>query len=125
MSFATVSDLEARWRTLDDAEKARAEVLFEDAAAIIEAEGMDVSKPDEAVLALLKMVSCDMVKRAMLSSSVHPAATQSTMSVGPFSESFTFANPTGDLYLTKAEKRRLGIGGCRIGTLEAVCSWGD
>lgn len=29
---------------------------------------------------------------------------------GPFQQTLQFANPTGDLYLTKAEKRQLGCG---------------
>lgn len=124
MAFATVDDLVARWRRLDDEESARASTLLADAAAIIEAEGVDASEPDEATAALLKMVSCEMVKRAMQASPAQPAATQGSVTVGPFSESFTYANPTGDLYLTKAEKRRLGIGGCRIGSIPPACKAG-
>lgn len=116
-AFADVSDLEARWRALTGDERARAEVLLDDAAAVIEADGVDVSRPGAARARLLAMVSCDMVRRAMLASPERPAATQGSVTVGPFSESFTYANPTGDLYLTRAERRRLGAGGGRVGSI--------
>lgn len=114
-AYAKVSDLIARWRDLKEAEVARAEILLADAATTIRKEGFSEENPDEDTLEMLKIISCEMVKRAMLASVDQPAATQSSMTVGPFSGSLTYTNPTGDLYLTKAEKRRLGISGPRIG----------
>jgi hypothetical protein len=37
---------------------------------------------------------------------------------GPFSRSFNYANPTGDLYLTKAERRMLGGGRLVAGSID-------
>lgn len=123
-AFADVSDLESRWRALTGSERARAEVLLRDAAAIIEAEGVDASGPGAAAAEMLKIVSCDMVRRAMLASPDSPPAAQGSLTVGPFSESLTYANPTGDLYLTRAERRRLGAGGGRVGSIAPACGPG-
>ena len=62
MAFATVEDLEARWRTLTPEEQAMAAVLLDDAAVKLSEWEID---GDEKQAAKLKIVSCDMVKRAM------------------------------------------------------------
>lgn len=109
--FATVAQLEKRWRPLTDAEKVRASVLLGDATqqVLIEATGIveriEAGKLDPSVP---ERVVCDMARRAMLAGVDQPAFTNFQETAGPFSQSGTFANPTGDLYLTKTEKRLLG-----------------
>ena len=39
------------------------------------------------------------------------------MTAGPYTQSWTFANPSGDMYLTKMEKRLLGITSGYIGSI--------
>lgn len=109
MAYATVIQLEARWRTLTDAEKTRAGKLLEDAAVIIDGECPPADPLTDA--AAREMVSCSMVKRAMASGEGASVDSQ-TAQAGPFSNTFKFANPSGDLYLTKQERRTLG---CRKG----------
>lgn len=120
-AFATTEDLEARWRPLSTAEKATAAVLLGDASAMIRAECPDidarlVAVPPATVPELdptvPRMVVCAVVKRAMLASAASDGApvTAVQQTAGPFSQSLTMANPTGDLYLTRAEKRVLGCG---------------
>ena len=110
-SFATVQDLEARWRILEPAERDRAKVLLEDAAVKISAafRGLDTELSGELKEKLsgeLRIVSCNMVKRAMFTD----AGVQSTQeTVGPFSATHNFTNPTGDLYLAKADRKLLGL----------------
>lgn len=123
--FATVTDLEARWRTLSDAEKTTAGVLLADASNLIVAECPSanvVSDADEQTsrAATLKRIVCAMVKRAMLAPVDQPPMTQVSMSAGPFSQNGTIANPTGDLYLTKSERRSLPCGGQRAFTVQMV-----
>lgn len=110
MAYATVDDLEARWHALEGDEADRAEVLLEDAAAMLDAL-VEVDPEDEKQANLLKIVSCSMVTRAMLSaeSDVY-GVSQLDYGMGPFSQAAHFANPNGDLYLTAQEKRLLGIG---------------
>lgn len=102
--FAQVRDLETRWRPLGEAEKLRAEALLADATALIKdsIRGWESSSEQSR-----KAVVCAMVKRAMLADiDQAPLASQQT-GAGPFQESFAYANPTGDLYLTSADRQRL------------------
>lgn len=103
--FATVADLEARWHPLTDAEHAKAEVLIRDASDMIVDTAADVNavRPET-----LTRICCQMVKHAMIAEATNPTGvTQYSQTAGSFSESGTYANPTGDLYLLAAEKRAL------------------
>ncbi|WP_326600510.1 Gp19/Gp15/Gp42 family protein [Rhodococcus sp. PD04] len=112
VAFAEATDLERRWRSLSTAEKASATVLLEDASVAIRAECLDAGiDADDLPADLTRMVACAIVKRSMqaATSEVGDGVTAYSTGTGPFTESLTFANPTGELYLTKAEKKRLGI----------------
>ena len=110
MAYADVSDLEVRWRTLTDDEQARAEALLDDASAMLDAY-VTVDETDEQQMKLLKIVVCNMVERAMSTGGDIFGVTQQSMTAGPYAQTFNYANPTGDLYITKSEKRLLGISG--------------
>lgn len=117
MAFADVSDIEARWRTLTVDEKARAAVLIEDASAVL-SKLVPVEPNDEQQDALLKTVCCNMVIRAMSATESDMfGVSQSSMTAGPYSQSMNYANPSGDMYLTKMEKRMLGITSGYIGSI--------
>lgn len=117
MAFADVSDIEARWRTLTVDEKARAAVLIEDASAVL-SRLVPVDPNDEQQDALLKTVCCNMVIRAMSATESDMfGVSQSSMTAGPYSQSMNYANPSGDMYLTKMEKRLLGITSGYIGSI--------
>lgn len=119
MAFATVADLEARWRSLTEAEEAQASVLLDDAAAYLQAL-VEVDSDDEIQAANLKMVSCNMVKRAMSSSASDAfGVTNATATMGPFSQQVAYANPSGDMYVSKSERAILGIGTATIGSIRA------
>ena len=123
--FATVGDLEARWRPLTPAEESTATVLLSDASARVRVECPDIDARLEAVPPTLdadipKMIACAMVKRAMLAPVDQAPMSQMQQTAGPFSQSGTFVNPTGDLYLTKAEKRLLGCGAQEAFTVAAM-----
>lgn len=110
MVFADVSDIEVRWRTLTSSERNRATALIEDASAMLSAlvENIDVS--DEEQMQLLNLVCCNMVIRAMSATEVDSfGASNMSMTAGAYTQSWTYANPTGDMYLTKFEKRLLGV----------------
>lgn len=122
-AFATVEDLEKRWRRLSESEKGRASVLLEDAAALISracrASGVDVDDDDECFQQALKAVSCSVVSRAMSAPVDGPTVSNTSQTAGPFSQSFTYSNPGGDLYLTSSERKELGVGRARIGSIPA------
>lgn len=110
--YAEVTDLEARWRTLSAVEKARAAVLLADAAARLDAECPPSDPITNAETSARMIVSCEMVKRAM----ANPGGldglgvTSIQSGAGPFQETQKFSNPTGDLYLTKGDRKLLGCG---------------
>ena len=120
MAFADVSDLESRWRELSTDEEARANVLLGDASAMLSAL-VKVDNSDYEQSELLKMVCCDMVIRAMSATSYDSfGLSQSSITAGPYTQSFSYSNPSGDMYLTKLEKRLLGITTSYIGTIRPM-----
>lgn len=116
VAFATVDDLEARWRPLSTTEQDRAEVLLDDAAVYLSAL-VTVDADDTEQEAILKTVSCSMVQRVMSADVDTFGLSQTSMTAGSYTQSMTFANPSGDFYLTGFEKRLLGISGAMIGTI--------
>lgn len=111
MAFATYTDVEARWRTLDTGERTRATALLDDAAVILRGRVcVDVEDADQADA--LKLVSCNMVIRAMVAATSDAFGVgELTATMGPFSQTARYENPNGSLYLTKDERRMLGITG--------------
>lgn len=103
--WATYQDLEQRWRGLTAVEQARATVLIEDAQSLIKDE---CAQWEQASAETLRRVVCAIVKRAMnspLGDDALAGASSTSMSAGPFTQQVSFSNPSGDLYLTKVEKR--------------------
>lgn len=120
MAYAEVSDIELRWHELDSDEQSRAAVLIDDASAMLDAL-VNVDTSDAEQLELLKMVCCNMVIRA-LSATASDAfgVSNSSMTAGAYSQSWTYANPSGDMYLTKLEKRLLGVTSSYIGSIRPM-----
>lgn len=118
-AFATYADLQKRMRrTLTSAEQTIATQLLDDASGDIRARfrerGWVVEDRIDAGLLTeddLKVVACRAVKRAMAIDDDLEGIKTVQDTVGPFSGSATFANPMGDVYLTKADMRRLGLSG--------------
>lgn len=104
MAYATVDDLAARWRPLTADEEVRATELLEDAAVRVDAAKAPANPITDS--GVRKIISCDMVKRAMISG---VGITQQSQNSNGFSQAVTYANPTGDMYLTKEDKRLLGL----------------
>lgn len=113
MAFATYEDVEARWRTLTAEEQARAEVLLEDASnMLIGMVTIDISDQQQAKN--LKQVCANMVIRSMVASASETYGVDELhATMGPFGQTAKFANPNGDLYVTKQERKLLGIRGGR------------
>ena len=69
----------------------------------------ECSSADQAAPATLRRVVIAMLKRSVpVSGEVGVTSLQE--GAGPFQRTTQYANPSGDLYLTKAEKRQLGCG---------------
>lgn len=112
-AFATVEQLEAGWHALLGDERVRAGVLLERASRIIRSDCPRWAVYEAREPGICADICCEMVRKAMLSGigDVPEGVTQMNTTTGPFTDGYTFANPTGDLYLSDAQKRRLGVGG--------------
>jgi hypothetical protein len=121
--FATVSDLESRWRPLSAAEAQRATVLLGDASAVIRAECPDaVTDPDETMIEKVIMVCCAMARRALQASlaDLGEGVASVQLTAGPFATAVSYANPSGDVYLTKRERRVLGCSAQRAYVIDTL-----
>lgn len=121
--FATIVDLAARWRPLTAPESTRATTLLLDASQLL------LDEDARGILTALtvptlthKRIVCKIVERAMGTPVEEPSVTQQSQTMGTFTEQRTFANPTGDLYLTKAERRQLRFSRQRAGN---VAMWAE
>jgi len=112
MAFATWQDVQDRSLTeLTDAQRTAVSVLLEDAGAMLSAL-VEVNDEDESQAELLRMVSCAMVQRAMASWAADAyGVDELTSTMGPFSQTARYSNPSGNLYLTKQERDLLGVRG--------------
>lgn len=108
--FATLADLESRWHPLEPSLTQKAQTALDDATVMLldELDRGGVSVADIRP-ATLTAVVCAMVIRKLTTDDEHLGVTNSQQTAGGFSESFTYSNPMGDLYLTAAERKRLGL----------------
>lgn len=106
--YATYSDVQTRMnKVFTTDEQTLCEALLDDASVIIDAYNSKAS--DDAK----KVVSCRMVIRAIgvTDEDVPIGATQGSMSALGYSQSWTLSNgATGELYLSKLDKKLLGAG---------------
>ena len=109
MVYATFEDI-AKRKPVEISEMERCEALLEDAGIIIDAFNVKAAAESK------RLVSCNMVIRVLGSGEegVPIGTTQATASALGYSQSWTNANGSGELYLTKLDKKILGTGN-RIG----------
>lgn len=128
-SFATPSDLQDRWRELDEAEAARAAILLADASRYIRRR---FPTTDARIAAGeldaddLKMIVCAMVKRIMLGGDSGDV-TEQQETVGPFGVTRRFGNPLGTMYLRDDEAEilePLAQGGKRAFVIDLTPDYG-
>lgn len=115
-TYATIEDLESRYRTLTTEERAKAQVLLEDVSVKIRQEFKRHHKDiptDEDGIYSLKIVSCSVVKRVMSSpgfdDNIGADIKEYRTDVGILSETYGFSNPDGSMYFTKDELKMLGL----------------
>ena len=105
MAYATVDDVAAGFRKLTLDEQNVCARLLDEAALIIDA--YNIEAPYESK----NTVSCRMVRRSLGDSGVPIGATQGTVSALGYSQSWTMGGgSSGELYLSKIEKKLLGVG---------------
>ena len=118
-TYATTDDIEARLgRELTETEEDVCDALLEDAAVIIDAAAPNASADAKRV------VSCRMVLRTMNAegqAGVPVGATQGSMTALGYTQSWTISGggSSGELYLSKTDRRILGCGNA-IGSYSPV-----
>lgn len=129
--FSTIEDYTDRW-PLKPSLATRCATLLGDASLKIRQEirraGRDIDAEIEAETLdpdVPKLVVVDMVHRALASETgtedtVPMKAVQQTW--GQFQQTLTPINPSGDLYLTKGNRRDLGLGGQRAFSVDLLGS---
>lgn len=120
--FATVEQYEARYGAADD-HKALSEVLMDasrEIAAELDRAGIGYAEPGESFADRLMQACRSMTYRAMGAgeSSVPFGATQYSQGAIGMTESYSLGNPYGEVYLSKAERKLLGLG-----RQKAACAW--
>ncbi len=112
MRYATVEEVEAGFRELNDSEKSLCDALLDEAGIVIDAYSQD------APFERKQLVSCRMVRRQLdagtggQNAAMFPlGASQASASALGYQQSWTVSGGSvGELYLSKVEKRLLGVG---------------
>lgn len=113
----TVDDLKDRWPDFPAGAEQTASTLLRDATEIIEA---SLPTGVEASNAQVVIVACAMVKRVMAQATLPEGVTSVSQTVGPFATQMGFTANSGGLYVSRAEKKLLGIGGQRAGVIDLL-----
>jgi hypothetical protein len=121
--FATVDDLEAAWRVLSDAERARAKKLIEYATARIRAMLPTGWESMTDVVANLEAVTVAAVQRQMAPGVGSLPVSQISQAAGGYTASATFEGAAGAFYLRQDEKDALRIGGCVVASVGMEAGW--
>ncbi|MBQ1290006.1 MAG: hypothetical protein IIY28_01520 [Lachnospiraceae bacterium] len=107
MAYTTVTEVAAGFRTLTTAEQALATELIDEATIIIDSTGSTASAD------IKRIVSDRTVRRALGDTQSFPlGATQGSVAAGGYSQSWTMGanGSSGELYISKLERRMLGLG---------------
>ena len=121
-SLCTVEQYVARYGSVPD-EAVLAEALLDSSAAVIaevEAAGINWAG-DKDYRDRMMRATRSIARRAIpQATSVPFGATQFSRTEGPFTASVTMGNPYGDVFLSAAERRMLGLDRQAIGCLRPV-----
>ena len=118
MAYAYVGDIEIRLqRELGADEQQNAEALIEAASAALSKLTANTSESEDTG-ELLKFVCTNMVSRMLAPDMDIFGASQASMTAGAYTQSVTFNTPLGDMYISKFEKKLLGISAGYIGSIE-------
>lgn len=116
--FASRQELQSFWRPLDTAETQRADILLVLASdrlrLIARQSGVDLDETvaeDQVYNQSVKFIVLEAVKRALQTPQNIPPVNNYQQTAGPYSENFTFTNPSGDLWFKKSDLKLLGLSG--------------
>ena len=112
VAYATTEDVISGFREMTESEQEKCPFFLFLSGAVIKAY---CKNTDDIDADILKLVSCRMVRRVLgdgeSTVGLPVGSTQGSMSALGYSQSFTISNGSvGELYLSKIEKKMLGIG---------------
>lgn len=123
--FATISDIETLWRPLTTTENARATALLSTVSDSLRIEAQKVGKDldlmieaNEALEAVAKSVTVDVVARTLMTSTNDEPMTQASQSAMGYTFSGTYLVPGGGLFIKKSELSRLGLRRQKMGVID-------
>lgn len=125
-TFATISDYEKRYGEVSESEKTRTETILQDASDMLLGtyEEYYGAKYELGLHPLFDnsacAVTCAVAHRSISVPVGFEGANQFSRTAGSYNASVTFSNPTGDLYLTKTDMKRLGLSGQVIATIMPI-----
>lgn len=124
-AFATLDDLTILWRPLTDEEQGRASALLDLVSSTLRVEAEKVGKDldhmvfsNEALAAVAKSVTVDVVARVLMTSTDQEPMSQFSQTAGPFSMSGSFLVPGGGLFIKRSELARLGLRRQKFGVMD-------
>lgn len=123
--FATIEELETLWRPLQIDEKKRATELLTVVSSRLRYEAKKVKRDldqmindDDNLRNVAKMVTIDIVARALMTSTTQEPMTQFSESAMGYSFSGTFLSPGGGLFIKRDELKALGLSKQRFGLVD-------
>lgn len=124
-AFATVAQLEAYWKALNETEETRATLMLTMASDRLRLIGEQVDVDVDAKVAasepyasVAAWVVMEATKRAMSTPTDQPPVESYSQTAGPYSENYKYTNPSGDLWFKKSELSSLGLyGNQRLGSI--------
>lgn len=124
MDYATTNDLATLWRPMTPEEMTKAEALIpvvcaslRNAAKMAEIDLNAKILEDDDLALVAKSVTCDVVARALMTSTNQEPLTQFSQSAGGYTVSGSYLVAGGGLFIKKTELARLGIKRQRYGAL--------
>lgn len=125
----TVEDYEKRTgKQVAESDAERVSMLLEEAVAVIFSDAaFSYRENDSDQEMLVKMCGCSMVERRLSSEtgSDDGWTTQSSITTGPFSKSFSRPAPMAGMSLLPSERRLLGMEDCMIGCIAPLIGGRD
>lgn len=128
MAYATIEQLETRWRTLSADEEAKAEELLEDAAAFLDVQIEKYDIDAEKRARVISSLNCDLVQRRMEAAESSTSLSSLTQTAGAFSETLSYSTTrrkSWELYPEDLEMLGVVKGGLRMIPVAIHKSWSD
>lgn len=121
----SVKDVRARWPEAP-ADDERIALAIQDASSWLLMEARNAGRPydpfDDLRVQCFISVCVSLVKRSCATSAAGYGVSQSSETAGAYSLQMSYANPDSSFYLSKSERRMLGLNASRVGFSGGGCA---